>query len=100
MKLSELNPRFADSMSVPGGGWNLSARRNIGLSFECPHCRKIRMFVHFRNPIGEGSPEPNVLLWEREGDTFEEMTLRPSIDNSAQGHAHVSIIAGEVHVVA
>lgn len=116
MRLTELNPRWC---SVAG-------RSGQGVTFDCPHCRKARLCVFFANPLDGGTPLPcwkdtgvahPVLdlyfaehdasppgfevvppgyLWQRSGETFESLTLTPSVDASASGHWHGFITAGEV----
>lgn len=46
----------------------------------------------------DGAPAPNSgsFKWEREGDTFETLTLKPSVDASGWGHWHGWITNGEV----
>jgi len=39
---------------------------------------------------------PMGYLWQRTGETFEDMTLSPSIDASNSGHWHGHITNGEV----
>lgn len=93
-KLSELNPRMLVSRSLPNGSWSEAAKRNVGMTFDCPCCRTRRLLVHFRNPVGGTAPEPGVRLWDRVGETFDTMTLAPSIDASSFGHAHFSVVGG------
>lgn len=84
MKLSELNPRWVVIEQTQHG---------MGLSFRCPHC-DIRIAVWFKNPI-DGSPPaditkvPNPCRWERQGDTFDTLTLTPSVDVSGHWHGHI-----------
>lgn len=94
MKLVDLNPRMAISRALAGGSWSEAAKRNVGMTLDCPCCRATRLMVHFRNPIGGTAPEPVERLWDRTGDSFDTMTLSPSIDASAVGHAHFSIAQG------
>lgn len=70
------------------------ARRGVGLSFLCPctTCAPkrtgdrdqdfhLRVFVGFKNPL-DGGPahDPREgAQWQRQGDTFDTLTLRPSI---------------------
>lgn len=89
MRLSTLNPEW-----LRGGGEGISWRPpgtdggadvpvppyTAGISFDCPcGCGK-RRYLDFKNP-----PEPNIpgapykSGWERKGDTFENLTLSPSI---------------------
>lgn len=99
MRLTELNPRWFGTGTEPNVIIN-------GVSFDCPHCRTQRLAVHFKNPIDKaGWIERGVILshaeceWNREGDTFETLTLTPSIDASRidfGGHWHGFITKGEV----
>jgi len=88
-------------------------RHGIGLSFLCPcaECtvqRKgnsdedfhLRVFVSMANPI-DGGPllEPGRPIWSRTGDTFETLSLQPSIlSDKAKGGCgwHGYITNGEV----
>ena len=88
MKLTDLNPGWVNA----GGPGILNAdmtpstpRKGIGLMFDCP-CGKCderhRVYVAISNPLDGGSPitdkgEPS---WSRDGDTFEGLTLSPSIN--------------------
>lgn len=100
MRLSDLDPVWI----VTGDG-----RHGMGVTFECPcaKCRAAgppyearRLFAMFSNPIDGGPPEPPdgrpSPRWKRSGDTFETLTLTPSIDASASGHWHGFITNGEV----
>lgn len=95
MRLSELNPRWVMPL-------RFSVQLPTGISFDCPCCRSRRLSVAFRNPI-----DPERLLaatawrasepaWDRSGETFENLTLLPSIDFSGTGHWHGHITAGEI----
>ena len=90
MKLTELNP----SWTGHGGEGMLDKDRKpipfrgqIGVAFDCPcgtHGEEdygcCRVFVAFENPPDGGPPLiGGGLKWKREGDTFETMTLQPSI---------------------
>ena len=107
MRLTDLEPRWFD---VPGIGTDKD-----GVTFLCPHCRAVRLGVQFANPIGaETKPlmtddekwhhvhdlgtfeVPPGFLWKRQGETFEDLTLHPSVDASASGHWHGCVTKGEV----
>lgn len=111
MKLVELEPRW---FSVNGND------DKDGVTFLCPCClaqpeKQTRLAVQFANPIGcepkslmtnkqktEHVHElrtfdvPPGFLWQRIGETFETLTLTPSVDCSASGHWHGFINAGVV----
>lgn len=68
-------------------------RHGIGVSFDCP-CSKctsqrvgdadadfcLRVFVAFKNPLDAGTPlQDDRHYWDRSGETFESLLLRPSI---------------------
>lgn len=75
MKLIELNPRWCSA-----GTGN---RHGMGLSFDCPVHRDHRLAVMFVNPVDGGpSCSDSHYLWHRTGDTFDVLTLGPSIDAS------------------
>ncbi len=79
------------------------------MSFECPCCvgSGQRLAIFFANPIsGQPADVSNAgfkkriearhledhhigdMRWQRTGETFEALTLSPSIDCSAWGHWH------------
>lgn len=82
-KLIELEPCFLGS----GGegvtdmeGNPVPRREGIGLCCNCPcGCGEV-LFVHFKNPL-DGGPckSGNAPAWDRTGDAFETLTLRPSL---------------------
>lgn len=99
MKFIELNPRW-----IGPPLWSTDDPYYIGVRFSCPHCGKA-IAVFFDPPI-----DPNRLAekygwthtgapdfrprWRRYGDSFETLTLSPSIDVS--GHWHGNITNGDV----
>jgi hypothetical protein len=112
MRLAELAPHWFD---VPGVGTNKD-----GLTFlcPCPKCqagKPVRLGVQFANPVQGGAAAPMShkdmrrhvhelqtfdvppgTLWQRTGDTFENMTLDPSVDASQSGHWHGNLVNGEI----
>jgi hypothetical protein len=103
VRLTELDPRWFTMGSSPD---------LVGITFECPHCvereratgdkRVQRIGVLFREEIDRDGL-PNEVhwtrpgnKWHREGDTFETLTLSPSVDASSDGHWHGFIRNGEV----
>jgi hypothetical protein len=89
MRLTELDPHW----------WAEIGRHGQGITFKCPHC-DARLAPAFSNPLdgGEPAPDPNNSKprphWKRSGDTFDTLTLSPSINYP--GHWHGFIIDGEV----
>lgn len=111
MKLVDLNPEFLNA-GGPGiyrrneAGELVPAepRHGVGVMFDCPCGNKDddhRCYVPFENPL-DGVPYPHEdghARWLRGGDTFETLTLRPSIlRNPARGGCgwHGYITDGEV----
>lgn len=84
VKLTDLSPSF-----VGAGGEGVSnadgspvpRRDGIGLLFDCP-CQKCgtRAFVYFKNPMdGQPARAGGSPTWQRTGNTFETISLTPSI---------------------
>lgn len=80
LRLTELDPRWcSEQPSVTGA----PQRRGMGLSFLCPVHRDHRLAVAFANPIDGGRVmSGHRYLWQRQGETFETLTLGPSVDAS------------------
>ena len=106
MRLIDLAPRW---FTIPQCAPGIDVR--IGLTFLCPHCRTQRLGVQFTPPLdregvfatlGIKWPFGDGPVWQREGDTFETITLTPSIDASGReridfdGHWHGFVRNGEV----
>jgi hypothetical protein len=98
MKLTELNPRWTGTRAII-----------TGITFDCPHCRTQRLGVLFQNAIDpdkwleKGVTRHHATCeWQRSGDSFDTLTLSPSIDTTehrldfADGHWHGFIRNGEV----
>jgi len=103
MKLSDLEPHWV----------GLQPGHAIGMTFLCPHCRKTRIGVLFDVPIGAYEPcdmiaeslrnamikhcvEAGMKQWHRTGETFDNLSLQPSIDTSQFQHWHGHIENGEI----
>lgn len=107
MKVTDLNPRF---FSHGGEGiydkdmQPIPLREKMGMLCECPcgkHLDKGLLMLSFRNPPDGGPPlesESGRPLWERVGEDFETITLRPSILNMSCGW-HGYFTNGEVVTV-
>jgi hypothetical protein len=99
MRLVDLSPRWALDADIWIGGLPVhdTDRKAMGLTFLCPCCRKVRLGVFFANPVDGKPPSDSNLLWTRtDGDSFETLSLSPSIDASAHGHWHGFIKNGEI----
>lgn len=100
VRLSSLDPSW-----VGTGGEGISDkdgnpvphRSGIGISFECPcgaeDCP--RAFIPFENPLS-GGPPSHEKAWTRTGDTFDTLTLMPSIQRVGGCGWHGWIRNGEV----
>lgn len=98
MKLTELKPRW---YVLHEGG------PKVGLTFECPHCRVQRLGVAFHHAGGDIIADkewethgPGTALWTITGDqdtqSFENVSLTPSVDASSFGCWHGFITDGEI----
>lgn len=102
MKLTELKPKWVGINGVEHGE---TTNIRFGLSFLCPCCREKRVAVFFKPSIDPGNwawkvqwrlPEPTNRFWDRTGETFETITLTPSVGFDGSGHWHGHITSGEV----
>ena len=101
MKLTELNPE-----------WLTRGGKRIGIRFICPHCNDQRLVIGFDKAL-DGEGYTGIVInregpiawmmggegnngWSVQGDTFETLTITPSIDVSQHGHWHGSITNGEM----
>ena len=100
MKLIDLNPRW---VAIGDGGEMI-----IGISFNSPQTGK-RLACLFANPIDPKGWIPKIgncmdnpafmpesKRWNRSGETFDDLTLSPSLDFSAHGEWHGFISNGQV----
>lgn len=96
MKLTELDPHWYTVEGANGAA--------VGISFDCPHCRTQRLGVAFHHK-GHEMMEDSVIhaaspltkhIWDIAGDSFDNLTLSPSVDASAFGHWHGFIKKGEI----
>ncbi len=106
MRLTDLNPRWvgyggegtynADMSPIP-------ERHRIGVTFDCPcgthgeDAQWERVGIEFTNPEdGQGPIRSDGHTWEREGTTFETLTLKPSILRVGGCGWHGWVTNGEV----
>ena len=100
MRLVALDPAFLGSggEGVAGAdGEPVPRREGVGLYCQCPCGCDRGLYVPFANPI-DGGPSVEPRGWERTGDTFDTLTLRPSIQRAEPGGCrwHGVITDGEV----
>lgn len=117
MKLTELDPhwvqisRWDDANGTQHFPAYDGSKRIGGVSFMCPvhthHCQTCnqllpeshRLVVWFDNPVDGLPPEQTAnVRWHREGDTFDTLTLNPSVDATGEypGCWHGFIMNGEI----
>lgn len=107
MRLIDLEPHW-----IGLSGWSSPSAFYVGVSFLCPHCdfnapmhgpnRRRRLAVQFWPPIdpdglmGRVFDLPNNGGHRRTGETFDSLTLEPSIGFESIGHWHGRIVNGEI----
>lgn len=83
MKLTDLNPSWvgAGGEGVTRNGQPVPKRHGVGVQFDCPCGCEMPCYVAFANPLDGGAPytDPGQPAWQRAGETFETLTLTPSI---------------------
>ena len=101
MKLVDLRPRFVFSGGEgvsDAAGNPVPERKGVGFSCECP-CGNIecgRLYIDFENPLDGGPPlGGREVRWKRAGDTFETMSLHPSIQRMDNCKYHGFLTEGE-----
>jgi hypothetical protein len=90
MKLSALDPSFIGGYKVENGHVMYCQLPSVdgaqGILFWCPECGKHAILCWFTNPRSaprvpdDASPRPG--RWSFSGDTFDTLTLSPSVDIS------------------
>ncbi len=100
MRLTELNPHwvgYGEEGVSDGKGNPIPERFQIGVGFDCPCGCPITCFIPFVNPI-DGGPAIDLKCenWIRKGETFETLTLTPSIKRLYPNCWHGHIENGEV----
>lgn len=108
-KLTDLNPQWLGhggehvyaSKEDAEVGKSIPYRDKVGVEFDCPCGNKDeqhRLFIEFKNPPDGGPPcDPRAhATWHRYGDTFETLSLSPSIQRHTPCKWHGYITNGEV----
>ena len=87
MTLLELEPQWTDAggEGISHYGQPVPARHGIGVIFNCPCgvCGTL-CYVPFANPLDGSRPDGHRAVWQRTGETFETLTLTPSILRSTE----------------
>ena len=103
MRLIDLDPRWlgAGGEGITRNGQPVPERKGVGIAFRCPcagpHEEWDSVYVCFENPTDGGPPHDSAQpLWAREGDSFDALTLRPSILRIGGCGWHGFITNGEV----
>jgi hypothetical protein len=88
MKLTE---RFPNWVGAGGEGVSnadgspVAARHGVGILLDCPCGCDRQLYVPFTNPLDGGPPvNDGHPTWQRTGETFETLTLTPSILRSQE----------------
>jgi hypothetical protein len=71
--LTELNPKWCGLLRPDSGE---------GITLDCPKCGSShRLCAYFDNPLdGEPAAYWQKPIWKRDGETFETLTISPSIE--------------------
>ena len=81
--LIDLNPRFLDyggEGTTRRDGSTVEKRFGVMIRFDCPCGCDVPTSIHFENPIDGGDAiVSHDQAWHRTGETFETLTLHPSI---------------------
>lgn len=96
MKLTELKPKWMMQITEDNR-LDCKSRHGMGIVFDCPVHRNHRLGIFFKNPIDGLPAAEGQLLWQRTGESFDKLTVSPSVDASQFiGCWHGHIVKGEV----
>jgi hypothetical protein len=84
--------------------YDLGNLRKVGMTFDCPHCKQIRLGILFHHKGREAIEDAEInshipvhnYVWTIDTDDFSKMTVSPSVDASKVGHWHGFITGGEI----
>jgi hypothetical protein len=95
-RLIELNPSW-----VAAGGPGIKDTDGhpvpVGLTFDCPCGCEARCYLPLANPLDGGpphDPDRSHPHWDRTGDAFDSLTIRPSIQRTSGCRTHFHITNG------
>lgn len=101
-KLTDLNPSWLDAggegISRADTGEPVPHQRGVGVMCDCPCGCEKELFVPFKVAL-DGTPHRTDKGWDRTGDTFETLTLTPSIRRIGGCGWHGFITNGQVKTV-
>lgn len=100
MKLADLDPFWlgAGGEGITRDGQPVPERHGVALGFNCPCGCGDGLCIPLANPL-DGGPAVQSPNWQREGETFEALTLRPSILRRSGCGWHGFITNGEIQTV-
>jgi hypothetical protein len=101
MKLTDLNPEWCSSggagVTSTADGSPIPLRERVAILLDCPCGCEHRLHVPFANPPDGLGPTYPGYGWHRAGDTFEDLSLTPSIQRVLPQRCwHGFITNGEV----
>jgi hypothetical protein len=101
MRLIDLSPEWVGSggegVTDTATGLPIPRREAVGVSLNCPCGCEHDLFVPFANPVDGLGPIYPGRGWQRTGDTFETLTLTPSIQREYPARCwHGFITDGEI----
>lgn len=98
MKLVDLDPHWlghgGQGVTETATGKPVPLRERIGIRMNCPCGCGTPLCVTFTNPV-DGQGPIGGTTWERQGETFETLTLRPSVQRVGGCNWHGYITDGE-----
>lgn len=109
MKLSDLEPRWCNGSQWTDATGTIhflpydsatTPRHGMGMTFLCPKHLNHRLGIYFENPVDGLPPQDKIAhvehRWNRTGETFDVMTVAPSINAEIVGCWHGFITNGEI----
>lgn len=89
MRLADLHPRWVasggDGVTSTTTGEPVPRREGVAISFDCPCGRAGERVALYINPPLDGGEPDSSHYWDRTGDTFDTLSLTPSIQRADPG---------------